>query len=270
MSRRIDLLRLDYLFSVLIPLLVPIYLNNLNLFMHFDIIIGFSFLAITGNTWNDFFDMKDPQEVDTLERVEGYRPKEIFTIGLASFFLGFTLLLRTCIQNFPLNAIFLFVIILMVILYIIWLKPIPIVNQIFLAISHVILPYFMIKIDAKVFTIDLGEFIFILAFFSFAIMGQLVHEVIDNDAIRQHLSLKGCQIIIWVFAVLTLIFSILSFILLLEFYFIPLIFVPIGTMYTFRRPKTTTKGVKDVGILIGNLLLIYFICLILLQMNGLI
>lgn len=49
MSRRIDLLRLDYLLSVLIPMLTAIFLNRLNLFVHIDIIIGFAFLAVTGN-----------------------------------------------------------------------------------------------------------------------------------------------------------------------------------------------------------------------------
>ncbi|TXT54725.1 MAG: conserved membrane protein of unknown function [Promethearchaeota archaeon] len=271
MSRRIDLLRLDYLFSVLIPLLVPIYLNGLNPFMQFDIIIGFFFLGITGNTWNDVFDMKNPEDSDTLQRVEGYRPKELFTIGLASFFLGFTLLLRTCLQNFPINFIFLVSIIIMVILYILWLKPIPIINQLFLAISHVILPYFIIKIDApQALYFDIGELTFLLAFFLFAVMAQLVHEVIDEEAMRQHFSLRGCQIVIWIFSLLTLLFSIISFIFLLEFYFIPFLFVPLGTAYTFRRPKSTTKGVKDVGLVIGNLFLIYFLCLIILQMNGII
>jgi hypothetical protein len=235
--------------------------------MHIDIIIGFAFLGITGNTWNDFFDMKDPNDIDTLERVEGYRPKELFTIGLASFFLGFTLLLRTSLQSFPLNAIFLILIILMVILYIVWLKPVPVVNQIFLAISHVILPYLMILVDAQITYIEIGELIFLFAFFTFAIMSQLVHEVIDNDAIRQHLSLRGCQLVIWAFSIMTLLLSIISFLFLLEFYFLPFLFVPFGTMYTFRKPKTTTKGVKDVGLLIGNLLLVYFVCLIILQMN---
>jgi hypothetical protein len=270
MSRRIDLLRLDYLFSVLIPLFVAVYLNQLNVFEHFDIILGFAFLAITGNTWNDVIDMRDPEEVETLERVKGYHPREIFTVGLASFFFGISLLLRTCITNFPINAILLFIIIVMVLAYCLWIKPIPILNQLFLAISHIILPYFMIKIDANIVSIGLGEFVFLLAFFTFAVLGQIVHEVIDNDAIRKHLSLRQCQIVIWIFSILTLILGIFAFLLLLEWYFIPFLFVPFGTMFTFRRPTASTQGVKDVGILIGNFLLVYFICLIILQMNGLI
>ena len=81
MGSRFGLLRLDYTFSVIIPMLMAIYLNRLNPFNHIDILIGFLFFAITGNTWNDVIDMRDPNEVETLKRVEGYHPKEIFTIG---------------------------------------------------------------------------------------------------------------------------------------------------------------------------------------------
>jgi hypothetical protein len=128
----------------------------------------------------------------------------------------------------------------------------------------------MIKIDANIYSIGVGEFTFLIAFFTFAVLGQLVHEVIDNDAIRNHLSLRQCQIVIWIFSILTLILGSIAFVLLLEWYFIPFLFVPFGTMFTFRRPTTSTQGVKDVGIIIGNFLLVYFICLIILQMNGLI
>ena len=96
MSNRIGLLRLDYIFSVVTPMLIAIYLNGLNPLDHIDIIVGFAMLAITGNTWNDVIDMKDPTEKETLQRVEGYHPREIFTIGLSTFVLGVVLLLRTC------------------------------------------------------------------------------------------------------------------------------------------------------------------------------
>jgi len=265
MGNRINLLRLDYLFSVIVPLLIAIYLNDLNPFEHIDIIFGFGLLAITGNTWNDVIDMKNPEEKETLKRVEGYHPREIFTIGLGSFIFGITLLLRTCIENY-INGIFLGIIILMVITYCKWIKPIPIINQIFLALSHVILPYFIIKIDATLYSIEFGELIFLSAFFTFAVMGQLVHEVIDKDAIRKHLNLRQCQIIIWIFSILTIILAGWAFFLMYDFYFLPFLFVPLGTMFVFRRPTESTQGVKDVGILIGNFLMIYFIALIIMKM----
>lgn len=264
MVKRISLLRLDYLFSVIVPLLIAIYLNDLNPLYYIDIIIGFGLLGITGNTWNDMIDMKDPEERETLKRVEGYHPREIFTIGLASFIFGITLLLKTCIEHY-INGIFLIVVIIMVISYCIWIKPIPIINQIFLAISHVILPYVIIKIDADLFSIQLGEFIFLIAFFIFAVLGQIVHEVIDGDAIRKHLSLRQCQVVIWIFSILTIIFAGWAFFLIKDYYFLPFLFVPLGTMFTFRHPTKSTQGVKDVGILIGNFLMIYFITLIIMK-----
>ena len=266
MSGRFGLLRLDYTFSVIIPMLIAIYLNNLNIFLHLDIIVGFLFLAITGNTWNDVIDMRNPNETETLKRVEGYHPKEIFTIGAVSFFLGITLLLRTCLQNL-LNAIFLIIIIVMVLLYCVWIKQIPFLNHIMLGASHMLLPYFMIKIDAGLPLLDFEvELPLLIAFFAFALTGQFVHEVIDSDALTKRFSLRQCQIIIWISSIISLILGVWAFIILEQYYFFPFVFLPIGTMYTFRRPTKSTQGVKDIGILIGNFLLIYFICLITLQM----
>ena len=267
---KFSLLRLDYTFSVIIPMLLAIYLNRLNPFNHIDILIGFLFFAISGNTWNDVIDMRDQKETETLKRVEGYHPKEIFTIGFVSFILGITLLLRTCLQHL-LNAIFLIIIIIMVLVYCLWVKPIPFLNHILLGASHMLLPYFMIKIDAGLPLVDLRvELPLIIAFFAFALTGQFVHEVIDSDALTKRFSLRQCQIIIWISSIISLILGIWAFIVLKQYYFFPFVFLPIGTMYTFRRPTKSTQGVKDIGILIGNFLLIYFICLITLQMASII
>lgn len=265
---RFSLLRLDYTFSVIIPMLLAIYLNRLNPFNHIDILIGFLFFAISGNTWNDVIDMRDPSETETLKRVEGYHPKEIFTIGFVSFILGITLLLRTCLQHL-LNAIFLVIIIISVLVYCLWVKPIPFLNHILLGASHMLLPYFMIKVDAGLPLVDFRvELPLIIAFFAFALTGQFVHEVIDSDALTKRFSLRQCQIIIWISSIISLILGVWAFIILEQYYFFPFVFLPIGTMYTFRRPTKSTQGVKDIGILIGNFLLIYFICLITLQMAG--
>ncbi|TFF87084.1 MAG: hypothetical protein EU550_04090 [Promethearchaeota archaeon] len=265
--RRIELLRLDYLFSVLIPIFLAIYLNELNPFNHFDIIIGFTLLGITGNTWNDFFDMKNPEDKLTKERVEGYHSREIFSIGLGSLFLGITLLIRTCIQNF-MNAIILGLIVFLVLLYCVSLKSVPILNNIILVFSHVILPYYIIKIDSAVSLLWLSEIVILIAFFLFSVTAQFVHEVIDGEALFKEYSLKTCQIIIWICSISTLIFAILGIFLLTDFYFLPFLFIPFGIIFTFRKPTRSTQGVKDVGILLGNLLLVYFICLIILRMNG--
>jgi len=272
MSNRIDLLRLDYTFSVIVPMLLAIFINRLNVFFHIDIIIGFLFLAITGNTWNDVIDMRDPEEIETLERVKGYHPREIFTIGLSSFILGITLLMRTCIAN-PVNGFLLIIIIAMVLIYCKWLKPVPIINQILLGASHIFLPYLIIKIDAGLSLLNLSEWILMIMFLSFAFTGQVTHEIIDHDALAKHLSLKGCQIVVCISSIITLVMSILVLILYpfaYKFYFIPFLLFPIGTILTFRRPTVSTKGVKDVGILLGNFLFIYFLTLIALQFYGII
>lgn len=270
MSKRIDLLRLDYLFSVLIPLFVAFYLHGLNPLFYIDIIVGFSLLAITGNTWNDMIDMNDPKESDTIERVEGYRKKDLFTIGAASFFMGFTLLLRTCLEHL-MNLVLLMSIIILVILYIVWLKPIPILNHLILVTSHLLLPYFMVKVDANLTLIGgFGEFLLLMTLFAYALTGQFTHEVIDGDSLVKNLSLRGCQIVVIITSLITIVSTFIAFFILSDYYFIPFLFIPFGTLYTFRKPKRPSEPVKDVGILIGNFLLIYFICIIVLQLVGVI
>ena len=224
MSSRFGLLRLDYTYSVILPMLIAIYFNKLNPFLHIDILAGFFFLAITGNTWNDVIDMKDPNEVETLKRVEGYHPKEIFTIGFVSLILGISLLLRTCLEH-SINAILLIIIIAMVLLYCKWLKPIPFINQILLATSHILLPYFMIKIDAGIALINtLGELFLLLAFLTFAITGQFIHEIIDSDAIAKHFNLKQCRLIVLFSSLISFILGIWAFILIQHYYFLVFIF----------------------------------------------
>ena len=75
MSKGFKLLRIEYIFSVLIPCLLSIYLNDYDIGSQIWILTGFAFYAITGNTLNDVIDMKDPNEKETLERVEGYGRK---------------------------------------------------------------------------------------------------------------------------------------------------------------------------------------------------
>jgi hypothetical protein len=269
MIKRIELLRLDYLFSVLIPLLLAIYLNNLNPFNYFDIIVAFIFLGISGNTWNDYFDMKNPEDKITIARVKGYHPREIFSIGLGSFFLGITLLIRRFLQNFS-NIILIGIIIFLVLLYCVSLKSVPILNNIILVFSHVILPYYIIKINSQTSLIWINEIIILIAFFLFSTTAQFVHEVIDDEALVKSYSLRTCQVIIWSFSIGTIIFATFGILLLQDYYLFPILFVPLGIMFTFRKPTRSTTGVKDVGLLLGNLLLLYFICLITIQLNGII
>ncbi|MHA1730183.1 MAG: hypothetical protein ACTSWY_15850 [Promethearchaeota archaeon] len=268
MSKRIELLRLDYLFSVIVPCLMAIYLNDLNFFNHLDIIAGFGLYAITGNTLNDMIDAKNPEEKETIERIKGFHWKEIATISIIAFIFGTMLFVRTVIEN-PINGIIILVIILMVVIYCLK-KDFPVFNQILLCVSHVFLPYLIIKIDAMepgteagdIFT--LGEWFLMTAFFCFAFMGQIVHEIIDGDSITRFSS-RTQQITVIVSSVLTIAMAIITlFTIEIEksVYFIPFITFPIGVIYAFRHPTRSTKGVKDIGLIFGNIILVYFLVLI--------
>ncbi|MHA1820684.1 MAG: hypothetical protein ACTSVC_09450 [Promethearchaeota archaeon] len=258
--RRIDILRPDYIFSVIIPCLMAIYFNHLNILHHLDIIFAFALYAFTGNTLNDMIDAKNPSEVETVYRVQGYHWKEIGTIGVISFAFGTMFFIRT-IKEHPINLVLLIIIVFMVVVYCIK-KNIPIINQILLGASHVFFPYIMIKIDANSSPIlTSGEWFLMLAFFSYAFTGQIVHEIIDGDSITKF-SLRTQQLIVIVSSIITIVLGIFAMYILDNIYFFPLILIPIGSIYTFRHPTRSTKGVKDVGLILGNVILIYFLGLI--------
>lgn len=263
MSRRIDLLRLDYAFSVIVPMLMAIYFNKLNLTDHLDIIFGFGFLAITGNTLNDAIDLRDPSETETLERTQGYHWKEIAAIGVIAFVFGMMFFIRT-IREHPINGIYLICTIAMVIFYC-FKKNIIILNQILLGVSHVVFPYIMIKTDASTEPVlNYIEWFLMLCFLSYAFTGNVVHEIIDGDAITR-LSLRKQQIVVIISSCITIVAGIMICIVLQEIFFIPFVLIPIGSIYTFRRPTQSTRGVKDVGIVLGNIIMVYFILLIIMQ-----
>ncbi|MFX1573374.1 MAG: hypothetical protein ACFFB0_11545 [Promethearchaeota archaeon] len=268
MSKGFRLLRVEYIFSVLIPCLLCIYLNNYEIISHIWILAGFAFYAITGNTLNDVIDMKDPSEKETLQRVEGYGRKEIFVLSLGSFVLG-TMCFMNNILTTPILGIYLVIIVIMVIFYCLF-KKIVIINHIILGTSHIILPYFMIKINAGETVINvfpnmgLFESLILASITSVAFTGQMVHEMIDGDSLTK-LQPKTSQLVIWIASIISIIIAIFSFIITQYFIFLPILFFPFGILYIFRKPRTDLLGrssLKDIGIILGNLMLGYLIILI--------
>ncbi|KKM81172.1 hypothetical protein LCGC14_1332520 [marine sediment metagenome] len=268
MSKGFRLLRLDYLFSVLIPCFLAIYLNNYDLQNNIWILAGFAFYAITGNTLNDVIDMTDPNEKETLERVEGYGRKEIFVLSIASFIIGTACFMKSILIN-PLLAVYLVIIVFLVIFYCLF-KSLVIINHVILGVSHIVLPWFMIKINARdiIFgvlpSLTFSEIFILATIISVAFTGQMVHEMIDGDSLSK-LKPKSSQLVIWIASIISLIIAIISFLVTQYFVFLPIIFFPLGIMYIFRKPRNNLLGrssLKDTGILLGNLMFAYIIVLV--------
>jgi hypothetical protein len=268
MSKGFRLLRVEYIFSVLVPCLLCIYFNNFNPINHIWILAGFSFYAITGNTLNDAIDMNNPTEKETLERVKGYQRKEILVLSIASFVLGTMCFWNVFIDN-PLILIYLVVIIALVIFYCKF-KSLVIINQIILGVSHIFLPWFIIKINAGEIILNflpalsIFEWLILAAVASVAFTGQMLHELIDGDSLSK-LTPKKAQIIIWISCLVSLIIGILSVIITQDLLFLPIIIFPIGILYIFRKPRNNLLGrtsLKDTGIILGNLVLVYVIILV--------
>jgi len=268
MSNGFKLLRIEYLFSVLVPCLLSVYLNNYEITAHIWILAGFAFYAITGNTLNDVIDMKDPDEKETLKRVQGYSRKEILTISLACFLIG-TLCFMNGIIVYPILGIYLVIIVILVIFYCLF-KSLVIINHIILGISHIVLPWMMIKINAGdiIFgffpDLTVFELLILLSVASVGFTGQMLHELIDGDSLSK-LSPKASQFVIWIASLVSLTIAIISLVITRFIIFLPIIFFPFGIMYIFRKPRRDLLGrttLKDVGIILGNLILVYIIILI--------
>ncbi|MFW9784615.1 MAG: hypothetical protein ACFFFB_20205 [Candidatus Heimdallarchaeota archaeon] len=269
MSKGFRLLRIEYLFSVLIPCLLAIFLNDYEITQHLWILAGFGFYAITGNTLNDFIDMRDPNEKETLARVKGYGRKEILTLSLASFVLGTMCFMNDIIVK-PILGIYLTIIVFMVIFYVLF-KSLVIINHIILGLSHIVLPWFMIKINAgdvvmNVFpAMRLNESLILASLISVAYTGQMIHEMIDGDSLSK-LKARSSQIVIWISCIISITIAIISLIIVRSLVFLPIIFFPIGIMYIFRTPRSNLLGrssLKDIGIILGNLMFAYILILIL-------
>ena len=115
MSKGFQLLRLEYIFTVIIPILFAIYLNNYNILNNLDIIFAFAFWAITGNSLNDLKDMDNLKDKETAERTKGYSKKEIGVVSITGFILGTTLFLNP-ILNHPEISFYLIAIVIFVVL----------------------------------------------------------------------------------------------------------------------------------------------------------
>jgi 4-hydroxybenzoate polyprenyltransferase len=253
---RIELLRLDYLFSVIVPCLLAIYLNNLNILdnNYLGIIFGWAFIGITGNLLNDAID-KD-RDID-------YTTKEMGTIAIVAFILGITLMVETFLRE-PITLIFALASILLVIAYCVKIKKYAIVNKFVLVFSHIVFPYLMIRIQEPPTPIGWGEILLLATFLAFSFSGQVIHEHIDREAIQSY-SHRKIQIIVQVASVATIALGCCAMILLRNYYLLPFIVVPLGPMYIYRKPRPPGPHVKDVGIIIGNLIMVYIIILILMQ-----
>ncbi len=236
---------------------------------HISILGGFAFWAITGNTLNDFKDMDNPDDKETQERIKGYSKKEIAVLSISSFVMGCTLFFRAILAQ-PIIFLYLILAAIFVISYCMILKPILIINWIILGISHIWLPYFIIKINAYDIIgwfpiLQPFEWFFLISASLIALSGNLIHEIIDNEIITR-LSPRKQQTILWIISFIAILFSILSIILFIEHLvlFAPFLLIPMGVIYMARSKDNLPHGattIKNIGIIVGNLLLAFIVIL---------
>ncbi|MHA1717771.1 MAG: hypothetical protein ACTSXP_19170, partial [Promethearchaeota archaeon] len=241
--------RLDYLFSVVIPCLLAIYLNRaqITLLDNLKTIFGWIFLGIGGNVINDILDR---------DRDLGWRKKDLLAVSISSIFLGFILFSEIFIKNM-LNIILVLGSVILVLAYCVKLKKIPFASSFVQVFAEIVLPYFTIHVPS-----DNIEWLWLGGLYTFSVLSQMVHESIDGEAITRY-SPRAIQIIMILLSITTIGIGAIIFIFTLDYIIIPFSFVPMATIYTYRKPKKSpNKRIKDVGIIIGNLFMVYIIILI--------
>ena len=274
-SRRLDLLRLDYAFAVVVPSLFAIYLNDLELLTHLDIILGFGFFVITGCLMNDAIDRRNPREKETIQRTKEFVWKELAALAIVCFAFGLGFMIRTIIDH-PLNGGLIFLAGLMIVVYNLK-KSIPILNQLLLAISHLCIPYLVIKVDGVQDLeamglwgfprLSSGEWFFMIAFLFFAIAAESVHEIIDGDSMKRY-SPRVQQLTVLLTTGFAIIFGIPAIILTQNEIFLVFLVIPLGILYIFRKPPGPGRphsGVKDIGIIMGNMVMVALVVIIIRQ-----
>lgn len=251
---RWSIVRLDYLFSVVIPCLVAIYVNDLPLLDHVKTIFGWVFLGIAGNVINDMVDK---------DRDHGWHPKEMAAVALGSIVLGVLCFADTFARD-PASIAWVGLAVVLILLYSFKLKQVPVASALVQVLAELLLPYLTIHVPAGPL-----EWTWVGALYSFGVLSQLVHESIDNEAITRF-SPRTIRRILISLALLTMGLGAVIFLsgpLWLgaapEWNILPFAFVPAAVIYIYRVPRSSpAPNIKNVGLILGNLFMAYFLLLV--------
>jgi len=212
-------------------------------------ILGWAFLGIAGNVINDAVD-KDHET--------GWHVKELAAIALGSLALSLLCFIDAVIAN-PVNAAWIVIAIVLVLSYNVGLKKIPLASGFLQVLAEVCMPYFTIHVPSTPI-----EWLWLVALYFFGVLSQFMHEAIDKEAITKRFTPAQVRTIVFLFSILVLGAGSLLFLLTLDMNILPIAFVPVACIYIFRVPRTSAaSNIKNVGIILGNFFMIYFLVLIL-------
>ncbi|MHA1229697.1 MAG: UbiA family prenyltransferase [Candidatus Helarchaeota archaeon] len=244
-------LRLEYLFSVLLPIILSIYINGYQIFDYIRLIGGWIFFGICGNLLNDIIDKDRDLE---------FSENHLLAMFFISLICGLMLMLTIFIDNL-LNLLFFLTSAILVVLYCVKIKKYPIINKFVLVISHIIFPYLMVHIPNYIEPNFWKEIILLIGMFLFGVGSQIIHELSDKEAFQKY-NKKIVRILVLSLAFSSVICFVYVIIIFYDIYLFPLITIPIGIIFLFRRPINPKPVHKKAGILVGNLILGYFLFLV--------
>ncbi|NMC05738.1 MAG: UbiA family prenyltransferase [Candidatus Lokiarchaeota archaeon] len=250
-ASRWAVVRLDYLFVVVIPCLVALYTNrNLPGFMildHLKTILGWTFLGIAGNVINDIVDK---------DRDTGWRAKELAAIAIGSICLAALCLVDAVMAN-VINALWIGTAIALILLYNFGMKKVPLASGFVQVLAEIAMPYFTIHVPD-----DEQEWFWLLSLYLFGVLSQFMHEALDRDALARRFSPARVRSIVLLFSILTLVSGFVLLALSGDLNILPFAFVPVACIYIYRVPRASAGNIKSIGIILGNFFMVYFVVLL--------
>jgi len=251
-AQRWGVLRLDYLFAVLVPCMIALYVTRsgaAGLLEHLRLIAGWAFLGIAGNVINDVVDK---------DRGLDWNTKELAAIAIGSLVLSLLCFGSAFVLD-PMTTVYVAIAIGLVFVYCIGLKKIPLASGFVQVFAEVCMPFFSIHVPSSPV-----EWLWLVSLFCFSVLSQFMHEAIDKEAMASRFSPNQMRIIMFVFSGLTLGCGTILFLITMDYNILPVAFVPFATIYIFRSPRMNpASNIKSIGIILGNFFMIYFLVLIL-------
>jgi 4-hydroxybenzoate polyprenyltransferase len=248
MQNRWNVVRLDYLFSVVLPCIIALYVNHLPLLGSIRTILGWALLGITGNVINDAIDR---------DRDLGWQRKELVAIAVGSLALAGLCFIPAIVAD-PLNGAWIAIAIVLIIVYNFGMKKVPVASALVQVFAEIVMPYFTIHLPTTAV-----EWLWLVTLYAYGILSQFMHEALDSEAVASY-GPKKVRFIVFLFSLIVLVLGVVLFVLTVDINILPFAFVPFAAMYIYRTPrsKDAAGNIKDVGIILGNLFLVYFIVLV--------
>lgn len=267
MTRVNDVLRLEYCLIYTFPVVIATYVNQLDFLSQLPLFVAFIFIGLSANMINDAIDLRNPEDAATHERLHGFQARDLFIASLMAFSCA-AVFLWSVMVTYPLVFVFFLLTVVTSLGYglVKGLSSVPFVDQVLGIMGMLSFPYLMTIANGPIFALTLGDWILLILFIPAGLLIQTVQQTIDNENIGT-LSEKTVHWIVLILCGLTVALGVV-----LVSYYRNLALLPCGfgvliMLIEFLKPTGSSLEVKEVLIATGNVMMVYLLALVLLEVT---